>query len=236
MRSMVEGAAIRTLRLWGEVRQSYHGTMTESPQTTFALTPDAALAFLADHARSLTASDTRVALGLAQHGQVGQVAVAEDVPHGRSAEEQPAFTARLDEGDDLVQAVDLRVEPLADLVQGETLYLVLFTPQGAPQSRTEAAQRTLEQQEGVVEALERELREARERLQSMVEEYETSLEELKSANEELVSVNEEAQSSNEELEASKEEMQSLNEELNTINAELSVKVEALDRAVGRQLR
>lgn len=136
----------------------------------------------------------------------------------------------LDEGDDLVQAVNLRVEPLSEPVQGEALYLVLFTPQGPLQSRSDAARQKLQQHEGVVEALERELREARERLQSMVEEYETSLEELKSANEELVSVNEEAQSSNEELEASKEEMQSLNEELTTINAELGSKVESLDRA------
>jgi two-component system CheB/CheR fusion protein len=136
----------------------------------------------------------------------------------------------LDEGDDLVQPVNVRVEPLPDAGQGEALYLVLFALQGSPQSRSDASRQKMQQEENVVAALERDLRETRERLQAMVEEYETSLEELKSANEELVSVNEEAQSSNEELEASKEEMHSLNEELNTINAELAGKVEALDKA------
>src|SRR5690606_21588184 len=92
MRSMVEGAAIRTLRLWGEVRQSYHRTMTESPQTTFALTPDAALAFLADHARSLTASDTRVALGLAGGPGTGKSTLAAELVAALNAA-SPEFAA-----------------------------------------------------------------------------------------------------------------------------------------------
>lgn len=134
----------------------------------------------------------------------------------------------VDEDEDLLQPLTLRVEPLTDLGTAEPLYLVLFNPAGPVRSRTEqdggnrAAEGTAD--------LERELRDTRERLQSTIEEYETALEELKSSNEELVSVNEEAQSTNEELEASKEEMQSLNEELNTINTELTGKVEELDQA------
>jgi two-component system CheB/CheR fusion protein len=134
----------------------------------------------------------------------------------------------VDESDDRVQPLMLTVEPLAERVTREQLYLILFTPMGPARSRTEAEQQH-RAAEGTAD-LERELRDIRERLQSTIEEYETALEELKSSNEELVSVNEEAQSTNEELEASKEEMQSLNEELSTINAELGGKVEELDRA------
>jgi two-component system, chemotaxis family, CheB/CheR fusion protein len=110
------------------------------------------------------------------------------------------------------------------------LVLVLFTDQGAPLSREEAAAQNETERPGAAEQLERELRDTRERLQSLIEEYETALEELKSSNEELVSVNEELQSTNEELEASKEELQSLNEELHTVNQELSGKVDELDHA------
>ncbi len=135
-------------------------------------------------------------------------------------------------GDDgRVQILNLTVEPIAELSEGEPLYLVLFDDEGPTLSHEESLNRIQWNPEATDAAhLNRELRETRERLQALVEEYETALEELKSSNEELVSVNEEMQSTNEELEASKEEMQSLNEELNTVNAELLGKIEALDAA------
>ncbi|MEM6414369.1 MAG: chemotaxis protein CheB [Pseudomonadota bacterium] len=78
-----------------------------------------------------------------------------------------------------------------------------------------------------VNALERELRMARESLQQTVEELETSNEELQAVNEELQSSNEELQSTNEELETSNEELQSSNEELTTVNEELHINSQEL---------
>jgi len=135
--------------------------------------------------------------------------------------------------DGAILSVDLTVAPLPQRDGQDALYLVAFAERPAapeamaapiPASATPAAR------EPVIEALEAELREARERLRSISEEYETATEELKSANEEMVSGNEELQSINEELETSKEELQSVNEELRTTNTELSGKVEELDRA------
>jgi two-component system CheB/CheR fusion protein len=117
--------------------------------------------------------------------------------------------------DDRTQMVDLTVEPLSDL-DGEPLFLIVFTDVGPPRGADEEPGRPEPRERADVEHLEHELRDTRERLQSTVEEYETALEELKSANEELVSTNEELQSTNEELETSREETQSINEELNTV--------------------
>jgi len=69
-----------------------------------------------------------------------------------------------------------------------------------------------------VEALEAELRFAKENLQATIEELETSNEELQATNEELLASNEELQSTNEEL-------HSVNEELYTVNAEYQKKIE-----------
>ena len=71
-----------------------------------------------------------------------------------------------------------------------------------------------------VNALENELRTARESLQATVEEMETSNEELQATNEELIASNEELQSTNEEL-------HSVNEELYTVNAEYQAKIDEL---------
>ena len=110
-------------------------------------------------------------------------------------------------------------------------YLVFSDVGGAQVKSATAADGAGEQAvAGVVETLERDLRETEERLQSAVEEGETTIGELKSANEEMLSVNEELQSSNEELETAKEEMQSLNEELHAMNLELTRRVEELDQA------
>jgi len=133
------------------------------------------------------------------------------------------------EFEDLVQVVDIAVEPLPDH-DVEPLFLIIFCDVGTPLDPDRMLPALTSEHEASTEQLERELRESRERVQSVVEEYETALEELKSANEELVSINEELQSTNEELETSREEAQSINEELNTVNNELQRKVEELDRA------
>lgn len=82
---------------------------------------------------------------------------------------------------------------------------------------------------GIIEELEEELKHTKEQLQITVEDYETSNEELRASNEELQSMNEELQSTTEELETSQEELQSVNEELKTVNQELESKIERLHR-------
>jgi two-component system, chemotaxis family, CheB/CheR fusion protein len=73
-----------------------------------------------------------------------------------------------------------------------------------------------------MEALEQELRYAKENLQATIEEMEASNEELQATNEELIASNEELQSANEEL-------QSVNEELHTVNAEHQHKIVELQQ-------
>jgi len=82
-----------------------------------------------------------------------------------------------------------------------------------------------------LQALEKELREARDHVKSITEDFEATREELQSANEEVLSSNEELQSINEELETSKEELQSTNEELITINEELQLRNNELKESV-----
>lgn len=89
----------------------------------------------------------------------------------------------------------------------------------APQESDEAIAANSSSMEHV-EALETELRYAKENLQATVEELETSNEELQASNEELVASNEELQSTNEEL-------HSVNEELYTVNAEHQRKIQEL---------
>lgn len=87
-----------------------------------------------------------------------------------------------------------------------------------------------EDDQHIIEHLEKELSRTRERLRTVTEEYETTNEELKASNEELQSMNEELRSTAEELETSKEELQSTNEELITVNNELKAKVKEVHRA------
>jgi two-component system CheB/CheR fusion protein len=68
-----------------------------------------------------------------------------------------------------------------------------------------------------IEALETELRQAKENLQATIEEMEASNEELQATNEELIA-------SNEELHSANEELQSVNEELHSVNAEHQQKI------------
>ncbi len=133
------------------------------------------------------------------------------------------------EFDDRRLMIALTVAAMPSRHGAEPLFMVLFADQGPSVPRSDASA-TASAGAPRDDALEHELRDARERLQSMSEEYESTTEELKSANEEMVSVNEELQSTNEELETSKEELQSVNEELRTANLELSGKIEELDLA------
>lgn len=71
-----------------------------------------------------------------------------------------------------------------------------------------------------VEALEVEIKRARETLQATIEEVETSNEELQSTNEELMAANEELQSTNEELNSVNEELYSVNAQYQRQNEEL----------------
>ena len=126
--------------------------------------------------------------------------------------------------------VDLAVRPVLGRGASTGLMMVVFAETGsAPKSKgTKSA--TARRKGGAVEALEAELRHARENLRATIEELQTSNEEFKSTNEELQSTNEELQSTNEELETSKEELQSLNEEAATANAELQSRLDQLSKA------
>lgn len=75
-----------------------------------------------------------------------------------------------------------------------------------------------------IEALERELRDARRQTRATLEHADASTDALEASNEELQAMNEELHSTTEELETSKEELQSINEELLTVNAELQAKI------------
>ncbi len=156
-----------------------------------------------------------------------RAALREAVETGRSVQ-RPRVEVELDSGN--VQPVTISVERLPE-DESERLLLVVFSDAPAARRLDDEARDTQakDARDGVVDHLEREVRDGREQLQSIAEEYETALEELKSANEELNSVNEELQSTNEELETSKEEIQSVNEELQTVNAQLNSKVNELDR-------
>ncbi len=130
--------------------------------------------------------------------------------------------------------VDLEVIPLGSLKSAAEPYLlVLFKeiPNGAEPPNVAADSAAAVPQKSLtykpvdeqIEALERELTEARAHLRSMAEEHEANVEELRASNEEVRSTNEELQSTNEELGTTKEELQSVNEELTTINEELRTK-------------
>jgi len=114
-------------------------------------------------------------------------------------------------------------------------YLIVFAESSTRLIKNTTAQQSLltrnDQKQKKINALENELKEAREHMKSMNEEFEATREELQSANEEVLSTNEELQSINEELETSKEELQSTNEELITINEELQLRNNDLRESV-----
>ncbi|MGI4860931.1 MAG: CheR family methyltransferase [Janthinobacterium lividum] len=79
-------------------------------------------------------------------------------------------------------------------------------------------------QQPVVDALERELRDAKHQVRVTLAHADGSVEALKASNEELQAMNEELHATTEELETSKEELQAINEELLTVNSELQAKI------------
>jgi two-component system CheB/CheR fusion protein len=117
----------------------------------------------------------------------------------------------------------------------ESCMLIVFQPatrqgvQPAPVKQTPSYRNN--EKDRRIQALEAELKDAREHAKSMTEDFEATREELQSANEEVLSSNEELQSINEELETSKEELQSTNEELITINEELQLRNNDLRESV-----
>jgi len=151
----------------------------------------------------------------------------------RAVREQTVATlkgVRLD-GEGPAQRLDVVVQPMLQAATQRGLALVVFSDVPAPpRRRGRAAEHEPPGSAERLEALAKELLQAREEARSTREEMQTSQEELKSTNEELQSTNEELQSTNEELTTSKEEMQSMNEELQTVNHELQAKLTELSRA------
>jgi two-component system CheB/CheR fusion protein len=127
--------------------------------------------------------------------------------------------------DSQLQSVVLSVRPVVepDGVHGRLL-VTFQEPAGTPSAHKPKSRSKASSETRQIEALERDLAQAKESMTAMLEEQQASNEELKSTNEELQSTNEELQSTNEELETSKEELQSVNEELVTVNAELQNKI------------
>ena len=126
--------------------------------------------------------------------------------------------------------VNLTVQRLENPETMKNLVLVVFSNSDLPEvAETIEKSPNKERRKGRVDALELEIKHARDEILTIREEMQSSQEELKSANEELQSANEELQSTNEELTTSKEEMQSLNEELQTVNHELQSKVTELSQ-------
>ncbi len=120
------------------------------------------------------------------------------------------------------QRLGLTVQPMPQLGEGISLYLVVFQyfgrilntdviAKGADSTGASFA---------AVEQLERELTMMRDDLDKTVQDLEASNEELKSSNEELLSMNEELQAANEELETSKEDVQAANDALIRSNSDL----------------
>jgi two-component system CheB/CheR fusion protein len=129
-----------------------------------------------------------------------------------------------------VQTVDLIVQAIQKPEGLRGMMLFVFTDVASPpDTKTAIRKHGRASHNARVDAVEDELRVAREELGTCREEMQTSQEEAKSANEELQSTNEELQSANEELTTSKEELQSLNEELQTVNVELQARVDAMSR-------
>jgi len=130
------------------------------------------------------------------------------------------------------QAVEITLQPLAELAGLRGMMLIVFTnivkPPVVAQNKARGKATRATEHSTQTAALALELQQSHEDLQTTREEMQSSQEELKSTNEELQSTNEELQSTNEELTTSKEEMQSMNEEMQTVNHELVAKVAELE--------
>jgi two-component system CheB/CheR fusion protein len=118
--------------------------------------------------------------------------------------------------------VDIRVVPVAE--PPAEFLLVILDSRSIDQAEGPSKP---QQDEPVVQHLERELEQTKHHLRDVVEQHDVSTQELKASNEELQAMNEELRSATEELETSREELQSINEELTTVNLELKSKVDEL---------
>lgn len=128
-------------------------------------------------------------------------------------------------------AVDVVIHPIDDPSDLKGMVLVVFLD--VPDALETAVPTSFNPEIkdiSQLEALGRELLQARSEAKTIRQEMQTSQEELRLSNEELQSANEELQSTNEELTTSKEEIQSMNEELQTVNHELKAKFDDLSRA------
>jgi two-component system CheB/CheR fusion protein len=135
--------------------------------------------------------------------------------------QQPVHLRGVTVGSDVI---DLGIRPINNPKSDATDYLVTFASKevSAPLIASEA-ETWIDMQHvsgREIQALEGELRRAKENTQALIEELETSNEELQATNEELVASNEELQSTNEEL-------HSVNEELYTVDAEHQRKIHQL---------
>ena len=145
----------------------------------------------------------------------------------RNTEPYIGLIRRVEETPDL--RVRLRVLPITNTIEDETLALIVFEEWTETDDRPPKADNDAQNEyyENEIKNLSDELKIAKSNLMQMVEELETSNEELQALNEELQSSNEELQSTNEELETSNEELQSTNEELSTVNEEMQVNAQQL---------
>ena len=132
-------------------------------------------------------------------------------------------------GDGAPYYVDVLVQPLSEPAALDGMVLLVFYDVVVPLRRRAGHAPLEDSEEGErLQALDHELKRAREEAKAMRDEMQASQEELKTSNEEL-------HCANQELMISKEELQSMNEELQTVNCELQAKVVDLARA-GNDMR
>lgn len=158
---------------------------------------------------SLLAGDLKIAVAGALHRSASvQAAVSYPDVCGRTLDTQEKF--------------DVRVRPLQLPENPAVFYLVSVAPAAIRDSvASPDVLLDYEQASGEhLEALEHQLRFAKENLQATVEA-------LSAANEELQAANEELLASNEELHSTNEELQTVNAQLHTVNAELQGKINDL---------
>ena len=118
------------------------------------------------------------------------------------------------------EVLRLTVQPMPELGQGETSFMVVFQALAHFEPNTEVSPATHSENEPLIEHLESELNRTRDELERLVQDFEAANEELKSSNEELLAMNEELYAANEELVASKEESEASALALERINADL----------------
>jgi two-component system CheB/CheR fusion protein len=151
-----------------------------------------------------------------------KLAVAGALHRAARAREPVSFTDVRGGTLDKPAQIDIRVRPIEPSGSSALFYLVSLTPAAAthvtalPDTLIDLDQATRDH----IDALELELRQAKESLQATIEELEVSNEELQATNEELLA-------SNEQLNSLNQELHSVNEELHSVNAEFQQKIDQL---------